>query len=137
MLVHRERLLVPRVFLQVIQRTLREPHLLPLGIRNRKYLLPHLVGVLPVNYPRRARQVKLHRRPCNCPENQNVRGYLVHQITAFTAGFGIRGEVRAITRNYHSPQPGWCTAAGRIADENTPDAYIAAPAPPGGRRYVR
>jgi len=41
-----------------------------------------------------------------------------------------------VTRNYHSPQPGWCTAAGRIADENTPDAYIAGPAHPGGRRYV-
>ena len=49
MLVHRERSPVPRVLLQVKQRPLGEPHLLPLGIRNRKYLPAHLVGVLPVD----------------------------------------------------------------------------------------
>jgi len=68
---------------------------------------------------------------------RRTRGLPVHQIAAFTAVFGIQGNIRAITRNYRSPQTGWCTAAGRIAGEPTPDAYIAAPAPPGGRRYVR
>lgn len=49
MLFHRERLPVPRVLLQIMQRPLGEPHLLPLGIRNRKYLPAHLVGILPID----------------------------------------------------------------------------------------
>jgi len=63
--------------------------------------------------------------------------HLVHQITAFTAGFGIQGKIWAIARNNRSPQPGWCTSAGRIGGENTPDTHIAVPAHPGIRRYVR
>ena len=49
MLVHRERFPVPRVFLQIMQHPLGESHLLSLGVRNRKYLPAHLVGVLSVD----------------------------------------------------------------------------------------
>jgi len=49
MLVHRERSPVPRVLLQVKQRPLGEPHLLPLGVRNHKYLPVYLVGILPID----------------------------------------------------------------------------------------
>jgi len=58
MLVHRERLTFSGVLLQVVQGSLGKAHLLPRDIRNSKYLPAHLVGVLPVDLPRRAHHVK-------------------------------------------------------------------------------
>ena len=50
---------------------------------------------------------------------------LVHQITAFTAVFGIQGNIRAITRNNHFLQLRRCTGAGRIAGERNCSAVFS------------
>jgi len=56
--VHRERFPITRVLLQAMQRSLGESHLLPLGVRDRKYLPAHLIGVLPFDLVGRCCEVE-------------------------------------------------------------------------------
>jgi len=56
--VHRERFPIARILLQVMQRSLGEPHLLPLGIRNCENLPAHLIGVLPFDLVGRCCEVE-------------------------------------------------------------------------------
>lgn len=59
MTVNSKRFFIPGVPLQVMQRSFREPELLPIDIGDAQNLLPDLIRILAVNLIARAHQVEL------------------------------------------------------------------------------